>query len=79
MTTITNQTALTAQRTYASQDNAEKALLAACSKMGRSIGDIVWLIGVNAEGRFVPTVVGLQDRNREPNTAFAFVGVMVIG
>lgn len=46
---------ITSTRTYATRENAVKALT---KVFGDKLDAARWLIAVNAEGRFIPTVVG---------------------
>jgi hypothetical protein len=45
---------ITSERTYASRENAVKAL----TKVFGDLANVRWLVAVKPDGRFVPTVVG---------------------
>jgi hypothetical protein len=64
---------ITAQRTYATQANAQKALEKTLTVAGLTLDNVRWLIAVNEQGRFVPTLVGIE------HVRFAHAGIMVIG
>lgn len=66
---------LTTDRTYASRDNAVKALGIAAAKLGKSIVDIRYIVATNDAGRFAPVVVGLKDMSGDTNNGFPFIGV----
>ena len=56
---------LTTDRTYATRENAIKALAAACKKIGATIDQIRFVIAVNEAGRFAPVVVGNTIQNNQ--------------
>jgi hypothetical protein len=56
---------LTTDRTYATRENAIKALDAACKKIGATIDQIRFVIAVNEAGRFAPVVVGVSAENNQ--------------
>lgn len=66
-------------RTYKTYENAYKALVTACERMGRDIDAISWVIAANRDGRFAPMVVGAHDRNRISNNDFLFAGITWVG
>lgn len=66
---------ITAQRTYATFENAKKALERTCALLGLTLDQVRWLIAVTPDGkRFVPTVVGATPQM----VLFAHNGVMVV-
>jgi len=70
---------LQTDRTYATAATALKALVIACKKLGKDISDVRHLIAVNADGRFAPVVVGVNDRKNDSNNGFMFIGITWIG
>ena len=70
---------LQTDRTYATAATALQALVIACEKLGKDISDVRHLIAVNADGRFAPVVVGLNDRKNDSNNGFMFIGITWIG
>lgn len=63
---------ITAERTYATTANAEKALDKALRSVGTTLEAERWLIAVKGE-RFVPVLVGIKYAQ------FAGLGIMVVG
>lgn len=59
--------------TYASIENATKALRVKLEKAGYEFANVRYLIAVNESGRFAPVLFG------EEFIPFAFVGVTVVG
>jgi hypothetical protein len=70
---------LRTDRTYKTYENAYKALVTACQKMGRDVEVVRWVIAANSAGRFAPMVVGSTDQNGVSNNHFMFVGITWIG
>ena len=70
---------LQTDRTYATAANAMKALVIASKKLGKDISDVRHLIAVNADGRFAPVVVGLNDSKGDSNNGFMFIGITWVG
>ncbi len=61
---------ITAQKSYATQKSALRKLE---NVLGPRLDSTRWLIAVNADGRYVPTVVGVEL------VYLAHAGLMVIG
>ena len=61
---------LRTDRTYATQDNAVKALQRACTKHAIAISSLRYLIAVKPDGRFAPVVIGAG--NIDNNRLFCF-------
>ena len=70
---------LQTDRTYATAANALKALVIACKKRGKDISDVRHLIAVNADGRFAPVVLGVNDKKNDSNNGFMFIGITWVG
>jgi hypothetical protein len=67
---------ITADKTYATYDNAVRALDKALSRMNLNRDEVRWLIAVSPnDGRFVPTVLSPSGGLIQ----LAHLGVMVIG
>ena len=66
---------LKTDRTYATADNAIKALVIAANKLGKDISDLRYIIGVAENGRFAPVVVGVNGVEGRTNNELAFLGV----
>ena len=62
---------LNTDRTYATRENAIKALELGCKKIGSTIDKIRFVIAVNEAGRFAPVVVG----DRAENNQLLFCGI----
>ena len=62
---------LNTDRTYATRENAIKALELGCKKIGSTIDKIRFVIAVNEAGRFAPVVVG----NNHENNLIMFHGI----
>lgn len=52
-------------RTYATRENAIKALETGCKKIGATLDQIRFVIAVNEAGRFAPVVVGVSAENNQ--------------
>ena len=70
---------LQTDRTYATAANAMKALVIASKKLGKDISDVRHLIAVNADGRFAPVVLGVNDKKNDSNNGFMFIGITWVG
>jgi hypothetical protein len=70
---------LKTDRTYATAANAVKALVIACTKIGKDIADVRYVIAVNEFGRFAPVVVGHDDAKGWTNNDFIFQSITWVG
>jgi hypothetical protein len=61
-------------RTYATYDNAVKALAQTCARCGTSLDNVRYLIASDAHGRFAPILVGQQYIGFAVNCNITVVG-----
>jgi len=70
---------LKSAKTYATAANAMLGLCKACTKIGKDVADVRYLIAVNEYGRFAPVVVGHDDAKGWTNNDFIFESITWVG